>query len=83
MNNPSLSNISDEFFNILANFDRPIVMQLKGIYKQESDRLTDEDILKFLTDFRKPPTLAKKPKTIPGDSSSSSRPLPSIQRLFV
>jgi hypothetical protein len=42
------------------------VITLKGIYKQESERLTDEDILKFLTDFRKPPTLAKKPKTIPG-----------------
>jgi hypothetical protein len=33
---------------------------------QESERLSDEDIFKFLTDFRKPPTLAKKPKIIPG-----------------
>jgi hypothetical protein len=33
---------------------------------KESERLTDEDIFKFLTDIRKPPTLAKKPKTIPG-----------------
>jgi dedicator of cytokinesis protein 6/7/8 len=31
--------------------------------------LTDDDLLKFLTDFRKPPTLAKKPKTIPGKSN--------------
>jgi hypothetical protein len=36
------------------------------IYLKESERLTDEDIFKFLTDIRKPPTLAKKPKTIPG-----------------
>ena len=34
MNNPNLSTISDEFFNVLANFDRPIVIHLKGIYKQ-------------------------------------------------
>ncbi|CAF0791221.1 unnamed protein product [Rotaria sordida] len=63
--NTNLSATSDEFFHILANFDRPIIVTLKGVYKQESERLTDEDIFKFLTDFRKPPTLAKKPKTIP------------------
>ena len=33
-NNPNLSTPSDEFFNILANFDRPIVINLKGVYKQ-------------------------------------------------
>jgi hypothetical protein len=26
--------ITDEFFHILANFDRPIVVTLKGVYKQ-------------------------------------------------
>ena len=36
-------------------------------FSQESERLTDEDLFKILTDFRKPPTLAKKPKTIPGE----------------
>ncbi|UJR34198.1 hypothetical protein I4U23_021604 [Adineta vaga] len=61
----NLSSTSDEFFHILANFDRTIILTLKGVYKQESERLSDEDIFKFLTDFRKPPTLAKKPKTIP------------------
>lgn len=83
--NASLPAVSDEFFHILANFDRPIVITLKGVFKQvefpksssidrvkfvylkESDRLTDEDIFKFLTDFRKPPTLAKKPKMVPGN----------------
>ncbi|CAF3642968.1 unnamed protein product [Adineta steineri] len=63
--NTNLSTVSDEFFHVLANFDRTIVLTLKGVYKQESERLSDEDIFKFLTDFRKPPTLAKKPKTIP------------------
>jgi hypothetical protein len=38
----------------------------KKISFQESERLSDEDIFKFLTDLRKPPTLAKKPKIIPG-----------------
>lgn len=83
--NTNLSATSDEFFHVLANFDRPIIVTLKGVYKQvrkglflniineyypnllkESERLSDEDIFKLLTDFRKPPTLAKKPKTIPG-----------------
>jgi hypothetical protein len=35
---------------------------------KESERLTDEDVLKFLTDFRKLPALAKKPKIIPSRS---------------
>jgi hypothetical protein len=32
--NTNLPNISDEFFHILANFDRPIIHTLKGVYKQ-------------------------------------------------
>lgn len=39
--NSSLPPISDEFFNILANFDRPIVIQLKGIYKQVKENKRD------------------------------------------
>jgi hypothetical protein len=31
--NTSLSAASEEFFHILANFDRPIVVTVKGIYK--------------------------------------------------
>lgn len=32
--NVNFSAVSDEFFHILANFDRPIVITLKGVYKQ-------------------------------------------------
>ncbi len=32
--NTNISTISDEFFHILANFDRPIIITLKGVYKQ-------------------------------------------------
>ena len=34
---------------------------------KESDRLTDENIFKFLTNFRKPPTLAKESNMIPSN----------------
>lgn len=32
--NANLSSTTDEFFHILANFDRPILLTLKGVYKQ-------------------------------------------------
>ena len=32
--NTNIASISDEFFHVLANFDRPIVVTLKGVYKQ-------------------------------------------------
>ena len=38
---------------------------------KESDRLTDKDIFKFLTNFRKPPALAKKSNMIPSNSAIS------------
>lgn len=50
----SLPTISDEFFNILANFDRPVVIQLKGIYKQVERRNFNEKIFIFFSSKRKP-----------------------------
>jgi len=49
---------------------------------QESERLSDEDIFKFLTDFRKPPTLAKKPKIIPGKLKKQNFSLNKSIKLF-
>ncbi len=37
--NTNISTISDEFFHILANFDRPIIITLKGVYKQVINKI--------------------------------------------
>ena len=37
--NANFSAVSDEFFHVLANFDRPIVITLKGVYKQVKSNL--------------------------------------------
>eukprot|EP00112_Aurelia_sp_Birch-Aquarium-sp1_P006977 Seg1762.3 transcript_id=Seg1762.3/GoldUCD/mRNA.D3Y31 product="Dedicator of cytokinesis protein 7" protein_id=Seg1762.3/GoldUCD/D3Y31 len=54
----------DEPMNI-SNF-RAITLNVSTFFKQESERLTDEDLFKFLADLRRPSSLLRRLKCIPG-----------------
>jgi len=49
----------------LANF-RAITLTVSTFFKQESDRLSDEDLFKILADLRRPSSLVRRLKCIPG-----------------
>lgn len=59
-NSERYSTIEDQFCNISAF--KPATINISTIFKQEGDRLSDEDLLKFLADFKKTSRI----KTIPG-----------------
>ena len=48
--------------------DMLILLQLSGDVSQETDRLSDDDLFKFLTDLKKPSAgvLRKQQKMLPG-----------------
>ncbi|XP_028405418.1 dedicator of cytokinesis protein 7-like [Dendronephthya gigantea] len=45
---------------------RPVTLTVKSFFKQESDKLKDDDLFKFLADLRRPSSLLKRLKCIPG-----------------
>uniref|UniRef100_A0A3B3UX66 Dedicator of cytokinesis C/D N-terminal domain-containing protein n=1 Tax=Poecilia latipinna TaxID=48699 RepID=A0A3B3UX66_9TELE len=45
---------------------KPATITIPTIFKQEGDRLSDEDLLKFLADIKKSSTPQRRIKTIPG-----------------
>lgn len=47
--------------------------EFPGIYRQEPNKMSDDDLLKILSDFRKPEKLAKL-TTVPGWLSISIQP---------
>ncbi|CAB4011292.1 Hypothetical predicted protein [Paramuricea clavata] len=49
----------------LSSF-RPVTLTVKSFFKQESDKLKDDDLFKFLADLRRPTSLLKRLKCIPG-----------------
>lgn len=49
----------------LASF-RPVTITVSSFFRQETDRLKDEDLYKFLQDLKRPCYLMKKLKAIPG-----------------
>ncbi|XP_048582972.1 dedicator of cytokinesis protein 7-like [Nematostella vectensis] len=49
----------------LSNF-RPVTLSVSSFFKQESDRLKDEDLYKFLADLKRPTSVLKRLKCIPG-----------------
>ncbi|XP_072243844.1 dedicator of cytokinesis protein 8 isoform X2 [Leuresthes tenuis] len=55
----------DEQFCHVSAF-KPATITISTIFKQEGDRLSDEDLLKFLAEIKKTSTPQRRVKTIPG-----------------
>eukprot|EP00794_Sanderia_malayensis_P007878 gene7878-8729_t len=55
----------DEETMNLSNF-RPVTLNVSTFFKQETDRLNDEDLFKFLADLKRPTSLVRRLKCIPG-----------------
>ncbi|EDV30788.1 uncharacterized protein Dana_GF14871, isoform A [Drosophila ananassae] len=55
----------DDFANVVENF-RPITITVPSFFKQEADKMKDEDLYKILPELKRPSGVAKKYKCIPG-----------------
>nr|XP_033780870.1 dedicator of cytokinesis protein 8 isoform X2 [Geotrypetes seraphini] len=49
----------------LSNF-KPTTISVNSFFKQEGDRLSDEDLFKFLADYKRSSSLQRRVKSIPG-----------------
>uniref|UniRef100_A0A3Q3VLJ0 Uncharacterized protein n=1 Tax=Mola mola TaxID=94237 RepID=A0A3Q3VLJ0_MOLML len=63
-NSERYSTIDDQFCNVSAF--KPATITISTIFKQEGDRVSDEDLLKFLAEIKKTSTPQRRIKTIPG-----------------
>ncbi|XP_069126839.1 dedicator of cytokinesis protein 7-like isoform X2 [Argopecten irradians] len=55
----------DDYGSSLDNF-RPVTLTVSSFFKQEADKLSDEDLYKFLADLKRPSSILKRVKCIPG-----------------
>ncbi|XP_017859790.1 PREDICTED: dedicator of cytokinesis protein 7 [Drosophila arizonae] len=55
----------DDFANVVENF-RPITLTVPNFFKQEPDKMKDDDLYKILPELKRPSTVMKKYKCIPG-----------------
>uniref|UniRef100_A0A803VMK0 Dedicator of cytokinesis 8 n=1 Tax=Ficedula albicollis TaxID=59894 RepID=A0A803VMK0_FICAL len=58
-----------------SNF-KPTSLSLGTFFKQEGDRLSDEDLYKFLADFKRSSSLQRRIKTLPGTLKVEISPAP-------
>ncbi|KAK8766565.1 hypothetical protein V5799_006661 [Amblyomma americanum] len=65
----------DDFANSLDTF-RPVMLTVSSFFKQESDRLRDEDLYKFLIDLKRSGSMLKRLKCIPGSLRLDISPCP-------
>ncbi|XP_041642776.1 dedicator of cytokinesis protein 8 isoform X2 [Cheilinus undulatus] len=72
-NSERYSTIDDQFCNISAF--KPATITISTIFKQEGDRLSDEDLLKFLSEIKKTSTPQRRTKTIPGSIKLDMSPV--------
>ncbi|XP_072289223.1 dedicator of cytokinesis protein 8 [Eucyclogobius newberryi] len=72
-NSERYSTFEDQLCNISAF--KPATITISTIFKQEGDRLSDEDLLKFLSDIKKTSTPQRRIKTIPGTIRLDMSPL--------
>ncbi|ELU18915.1 hypothetical protein CAPTEDRAFT_161690 [Capitella teleta] len=66
---------SQEIGEALTDF-RPVTLTLTSFFKQESDKLSDDDLYKFLADLKKPGSVLKRLKYIPGSLKFDISPCP-------
>uniref|UniRef100_A0A663FJP4 Dedicator of cytokinesis 8 n=1 Tax=Aquila chrysaetos chrysaetos TaxID=223781 RepID=A0A663FJP4_AQUCH len=67
--------LSSEDSYPVSNFKR-ISLTLNTFFKQEGDRLSDEDLFKFLADFKRSSSLQRRIKTLPGTLKLEISPAP-------
>nr|XP_019958252.1 PREDICTED: dedicator of cytokinesis protein 8 [Paralichthys olivaceus] len=72
-NSERYSTIDDQFCNVSAF--KPATITISTIFKQEGDRLSDEDLLKFLADIKKNSTPQRRIKTISGSIKLDMSPV--------
>ncbi|AWP07288.1 putative dedicator of cytokinesis protein 8 [Scophthalmus maximus] len=72
-NSERYSTIDDQFCNVSAF--KPATITISTIFKQEGDRLSDEDLLKFLADIKKSSTPQRRIKTISGSIKLDMSPV--------
>nr|XP_018911108.1 PREDICTED: dedicator of cytokinesis protein 7 [Bemisia tabaci] len=70
-----LSWSSDQLDTNLESF-RPVTITVSSFFKQESDKLRDEDLYKFLQELKRPASVLKKLKCIPGSLKLDISPCP-------
>ncbi|XP_039764432.1 dedicator of cytokinesis protein 7 isoform X2 [Pararge aegeria] len=66
---------ADDVVTHLDNF-KPIVITVTSFFKQETDKLRDEDLYKFLAEIKRPSSAPKKLKCIPGTLKIEVSPCP-------
>ncbi|KAM8792920.1 dedicator of cytokinesis protein 8 [Eudromia elegans] len=59
----------------VSNF-KTVSLTLNTFFKQEGDRLSDEDLFKFLADFKRSSSLQRRIKTLPGTLKVEISPAP-------
>ncbi|XP_055593172.1 dedicator of cytokinesis protein 7 [Uranotaenia lowii] len=65
----------DDFANSVETF-RPISITVSSFFKQEPDKMKDEELYKFLPELKRPGALMKKHKCIPGSIKIEISPIP-------
>lgn len=65
----------EDFVSGLDTF-RPLTITISSFFRQESERLKDDDLYKFLQDLKRPCYLMKKLKVIPGNLKMEISPCP-------
>lgn len=65
INNPQHDELQNSLSNRLNKF-KPIAITVNTFFKQESDKLSDEDLFRALNDLKKQTNLVKKLKCVPG-----------------
>uniref|UniRef100_A0AAQ4RZE4 Dedicator of cytokinesis 8 n=1 Tax=Gasterosteus aculeatus aculeatus TaxID=481459 RepID=A0AAQ4RZE4_GASAC len=72
-NSERFNTIDDQFCNVSAF--KPATITISTIFKQEGDRLSDEDLLKFLSEIKKTSTPQRRVKTISGSIKLDMSPI--------
>ncbi|KAG4065416.1 hypothetical protein HA402_002814 [Bradysia odoriphaga] len=65
----------DDFANSIETF-RPISIIVSSFFKQESEKMKDDDLYKFLPELKRPGAVIKKYKCIPGSIQLDISPCP-------
>ena len=55
----------EDFANLVETF-KPFTITISNVFKQESEKMKDEDLFKFLNELKRPSGIMKKYKWIPG-----------------
>ncbi|XP_052775389.1 dedicator of cytokinesis protein 7-like isoform X2 [Mya arenaria] len=69
----------EDYGSNLGNF-RPVTLTVSSFFKQEGDKLSDEDLYKYLIDIKRPSNVLKRVKCIPGSLKLDISPCPEEPR---